>query len=258
MSTSDVLLSEFTDGILTLTLNRPERRNALNDALILALTETFRNVPPEARVIVLTGAGDKAFCAGADLNPNAGTFGFDYAQPRTTYAEMLRAARRVTVPIVGRINGHCLAGGMGLLAICDMAVAADTAKFGLPEVKVGVFPMQVAAILQSMIPPRLFAEMCYTGEMIDGDEALAVGLLNNLVPAEDLDAKVAELSGRIAVRSPTAIRKGKHALTAMQGMTPDQALAFMEAQVGLLPLTEDAKEGLAAFAEKRDPAWTGR
>ncbi|WBU52392.1 enoyl-CoA hydratase-related protein [Paracoccus sp. SCSIO 75233] len=135
MSTSEVLKTEKADGILRLTINRPERRNALNDALIAQLTQAFvsASLDPEVRVLVLSAVGDKAFCAGADLNPSAGTFGFDYSEPTTTYAELLRTARKTAVPVIGRINGFCLAGGMGLLAICDMAVAGDTAEFGLPE-----------------------------------------------------------------------------------------------------------------------------
>lgn len=260
MSTSEILLSDLQDGILTLSLNRPERRNALNEELIVSLTAALEaaSQDPAVRVIVLTGTGDKAFCSGADLNPKAGTFGFNYANPMTAYANLLRAARRTTVPVVGRINGHCLAGGMGLLALCDMSVAARPAKFGLPEVKVGVFPMQVAALLQATVPPRRFAEMCYTGEFISASEAMEWGLVNYVCDPEELDAKVAWLVGRVADKSPTAIRRGKHALNSMAGMTTDQAIAFMEAQVGLLPLTEDAKEGMAAFAEKRPPVWTGR
>ena len=209
-------------------------------------------------MIVLGATGDKAFCSGADLNLRAGTFSFDYAEPQSNYANMLRAARRATVPVIGRINGYCLAGGMGLLATCDMAIASSNAKFGLPEVKVGLFPMQVAALMQSIIPPRMFAEMCYTGEMIDADEALAIGLVNAVVKPEALDYKVSELVGRVTANSPAAIRRGKYALTTILGMTPDQALDHMEAQVGLMSLTEDAKEGLTAFAEKRAPDWTGK
>jgi methylglutaconyl-CoA hydratase len=261
MSTSDnILLSEMAGGILGLTLNRPERRNALNDDLILGLTRAFSEASrdPGVRAIVLSGVGDKAFCAGADLTPKAGTFGFDYAEPTTTYANLLRTSRKVTVPVIGRINGHCLAGGMGLLAICDMAIAASTAKFGLPEVKVGVFPMQVAALLQTMLPSRKFAEMCYTGELLTADEALDCGLVNYVVEPDALDEKVDWLAQRVVDKSPTAIRRGKHALSSMAGMTFDQAIAYMEAQVGLMPLTEDAKEGMAAFAEKRSPVWTGK
>ena len=158
MSTFDgndtLLMENLTGGVLRLTLNRPEKRNALNAALIETLTRIFLDVKKntEIRSIVLTASGDKAFCAGADLDAKAKTFGFDYALPTTGYADLLRAARAAAVPVIGRINGHCLAGGMGLLAICDMAVASSAARFGLPEVKVGLFPLQVAALLQGMIP----------------------------------------------------------------------------------------------------------
>lgn len=259
MSTSDdSLLIRKADGVLRLTLNRPAQRNALNDELIGRLTDAFgaASRDPEVRAIVLAASGDKSFCAGADLK--GGTFDFDYAEPRSPYADMLRAGRAATVPVIGAINGYCLAGGMGLLAICDMAVAVTTARFGLPEVKVGLFPMQVAAILQRMIPPRKFAEMCYTGEMIDADQALAIGLVNTVVAPEALDDAVAALVARVTCNSPAAIRRGKYALAATEGLTPGQALDFMETQVGLMPLTSDAREGIAAFAEKRAPKWTGR
>ena len=256
----DLLLSTREEGLLRLTLNRPEKRNALNDTLMESLAQAFAAASddPGIRAIVLTGAGDRAFCAGADLTPAADTFGFDYSEPRSAYAGMLRAARACTVPVIGRINGFCLAGGMGLLAICDMAVASADAQFGLPEVKVGLFPMQVAALLQRMLPPRVFAEMCYTGERLDAAEGLAHGLVNAVVPATELDAKVDEFARRVMANSPTAIRRGKYALAATEAMTVEQALAHMEAQAGLMALTEDAKEGMAAFAAKRAPRWTGR
>lgn len=261
MSTSeDILLISKENHVLRLTLNRPERRNALNDDLILHLTRAFEDASadPDVRVVILSGVGDKAFCSGADLTPQADTFGFDYSEPRSNFADMLRAGRAMTVPLIGRINGYCLAGGMGLLAVCDLAVASDTARFGLPEVKVGLFPMQVAAILQSMIPPRTFAQMCYTGEMLDAKKALSFGLLNDVVAASELDDAVDVLAAAIAGNAPAAIRRGKHALAATTGLTPDQALDFMEAQAGLMPLTEDAREGMTAFAEKRAPKWTGK
>lgn len=257
MSTSE-LLTDRSDGVLRLTLNRPEKRNAVNDDLILALTEAFDAASRDAeiRAIVLTGAGDKAFCSGADLG--GGVFDFDYAQPISNYANLLRAGRRATVPVIGRINGFCLAGGMGLLAICDMAVASHDAKFGLPEVKVGLFPMQVAALLQSLIPARTFAEMCYTGEMLTAEDALACNLVNYVAEPDGLDAKTDWLVERVVSKSPTAIRRGKYALSATSGMSFEQAISFLESQIGLMPLTEDAREGLAAFAEKRKPDWTGK
>ena len=256
----DILHTDMRDSVLWLTLDRQGARNALNDELMRALARAFADIGarPEVRAVVLTGAGDKAFCAGADLGASSRTFAIDHSRPTTTYGDLLRAARAVTVPVIGRINGHCLAGGMGLLGICDMAVAASHARFGLPEVKVGLFPMQVAALLQTMLPPRKFAELSFTGELINAHEALEAGLVNYVAEPAGLDAKVEWLLSRVVDKSPTAIRRGKRALASTAGMTFEQALAHMESQIGTLPLTDDAKEGLAAFAEKRAPVWTGR
>lgn len=254
------LLTELDGDVLRLTLNRPEVRNALNEQLIAELTGELRKVQSDSqlRAIVLTGSGDKAFCSGADLDPKAKTFNSDYARPTTAYAELLRTAYHLPLPIIGRINGHCMAGGMGLLAVCDLSVASSRARFGLPEVKVGMFPLQVAALLQQMLPPRRFAEMCFTGEAISAEQALTDGLINYVVEPAQLEEKAAWLVARVVNNSPTAIRRGKHALRAIAGFNFDQAIAHMEAQIGLLALTEDAKEGLTAFSEKREPKWTGR
>jgi enoyl-CoA hydratase/carnithine racemase len=151
-----------------------------------------------------------------------------------------------------------MAGGMGLLCMTDMAVAADHVKFGLPEVKVGVFPMQVMSLLQSMAPPGLVAEWALTGEPFDAGAAREAGLLNYVVPAAELDAKVDWLVGRLIDKSPTAIRRGKYAMRAIAAMSFDQSIAYTESQIAILAMTEDAKEGLKAFAEKRKPNWPGK
>jgi enoyl-CoA hydratase/carnithine racemase len=151
-----------------------------------------------------------------------------------------------------------MAGGMGLLCMTDMAVAADHIQFGLPEVKVGVFPMQVMSLLQEIAPRRLINEWALTGEPFDAQAALAAGLLNHVVPAAELDAKVEWLIGRLTDKSPTAIRRGKYAMRAIAAMSFDQAIAYTESQIALLAMTEDAKEGLAAFAQKRKPSWPGK
>lgn len=254
------LLTSHDGHVLTLTIDRPEKRNALNEEVMLALTEALKSVDlnGDVRVIVLTASGDKAFCAGGDLGGDQNTFGPSHSQPTTVYADLLRLAWKLPVPIIGRINGHCLAGGMGLLSVCDMAVASSEARFGLPEVKVGLFPMQVAAFMQRMIPPRTFAQMCFTGELIGAEAAFEFGLVNYVVSPDLLDSKVEWLVNRVIDKSPTAIRLGKHALRQINDMSVDEALAYMEAQVSLLPLTEDAQEGLAAFREKRSPEWTGK
>lgn len=242
-----------------ITINRPDKRNAIHGGVVAGLREGLRqaHAKPEVRAIVITGAGDKAFCAGGDLQPGKG-FAFDHAQPNVDYADLLREAQNATLPIIARVNGSCMAGGMGLLCMADMAVAADHALFGLPEVKVGVFPMQVLSLLQQLVPRRLVREWALTGEPFGAAEALDAGLVNHVVPLSELDAKTDWLLARLVDKSPTAIRRGKYAMRAMEAMSFDQAIAYTESQIALLALTEDAQEGLAAFNERRKPVWTGR
>jgi enoyl-CoA hydratase/carnithine racemase len=206
---------------------------------------------------VLTGAGTRAFCAGADLQSGQ-SFRFDYSQPHQGLADLLREARRCTVPLIARVNGACMAGGMGLLAMCDLAVASRTATFGLPEVKVGVFPAQVLAALQNLLPRRVLNELCLTGETIDAERALSIGLVNHLADADALDATLGALLARLLDKSPSAIRRGLYTLKHTEHLGFEQAVAFTESQIGLFALTEDAQEGQAAFREKRTPNWTGR
>ena len=242
-----------------ITINRPDKRNALNASVIAGIVDGYRRAHEDndVRVIVLTGTGTKAFCAGADLQLGAG-FAFDLSRPNLDYADMLRTAQNATKPTIARVNGVCMAGGIGLLCMTDMAVASDDVVFGLPEVKVGVFPMQVLSLLQSIAPPRLGREWCFTGEPFSAAEAKDAGLLNHVVPAADLDAKVEWLVGRLIDKSPTAIRRGKYAMRALASMSFDQGIAYTESQIAVLAMTQDAKEGLAAFAEKRKPVWTGK
>lgn len=259
MNTEPEVLTEVRGATLWITINRPDKRNALHAGVIEGIRAGIRraHADPAVRAIVLTAAGEKAFCAGGDLQPGQG-FAFDFSQPNLAYADLLREAQAATLPIVARVNGTCMAGGMGLLCMVDMAVAADHALFGLPEVKVGVFPMQVLSLLQNLAPRRVVREWALTGEPFDAATAQAHGLVNHVVPAAELDAKVDWLIARLADKSPTAIRRGKYAMRAIEAMSFEQAIAYTESQIGLLALTEDAKEGLAAFNEKRRPAWTGR
>ena len=242
-----------------ITINRPDKRNALNAEVLAGIRDGWRaaHADPAVRVIVLSGAGDKAFCAGADLQPGKG-FAFDLSRPNLDYADLLRHTQAATLPSIARVNGTCMAGGMGLLCMTDMAVAADGVVFGLPEVKVGVFPMQVLSLLQRIAPRRKVREWSLTGEPFGAAEALDAGLINYAVPAAELDAKVDWLAGRLADKSPTAIRRGKYAMAAIEGMSFEQALAYTEGQIAVLAMTEDAREGMAAFNEKRKPNWPGR
>jgi enoyl-CoA hydratase/carnithine racemase len=207
------------------------------------------------RAVVLTGAGDKAFCAGADLAA-ATAFRFDHSEPYATLADLLRLARRSIVPLVARVNGACMAGGMGLLAMCDLAVAAPHATFGLPEVKVGLFPAQVLSVLHDVLPRRALAQMCLTGEPISAARALNWGLINTV--AEDLDAGLDALMDRVLDKSPAAIRRGLYTMKTIEAMSFEESMRFTESQIALFALTEDAAEGQLAFREKRAPSWTGR
>jgi len=248
---------ERRDAVVWLTIDRPEQRNALNLEVIAALRRGFETAPrePGVRAIVLTGAGSKAFCAGADLKVAAAVLGQEHTKGTTPYAGLLRAGMACTLPIVGRINGHCLAGGMGLLALCDLAVAAGHATFGLPEVKVGIFPMQVLSILRRLVPERLLAEMSFTGEPLAAERAVEAGLVNYVVPETQLDEKVTWLLERLTDKSPNAQRHGKRAWREIAGMPWEPALTRLESEIAALVLTADAKEGRQAFAERRKPRW---
>ncbi len=252
------VLTERRGATHWITLNRPDKRNALNDAVLEGITAGLHAAmaDPAARAIVLTGAGDKAFCAGGDLAPGGG-FNFDFAQPQTAYGALLRQARACPLPIVAAINGHCLAGGMGLLAMADVAISVETARFGLPETRIGLFPFQVMSLLLDLVPRRKLREWALTGEPFDAAEALQAGLVNHVVPAGDLVARVTAMADLLAARAPTAIRRGKYAMAEMEAMGFAQAIAFAEGQLGLMTLSGDAQEGLAAFNAKRPPAFKG-
>lgn len=254
---SPELLVRKEAGVLWLTIAREERRNAMSAAVLAGIGEQLAraNADRDLRAIVLTGAGEKAFCAGADLQTGK-SFRFDYSEPRQGFADLLRAAHATHVPLIARVNGACMAGGMGLLAMCDLAVAAPHARFGLPEVKVGVFPAQVLTVLQGVIGRRALAELCITGEPIDARQALACGLVNEV--SEDLDGALARLLARIVDKSPAAIRRGLYLMKHLDALPFEQSMAFTESQIGLFALTEDAAEGQAAFREKRQPNWSGR
>jgi enoyl-CoA hydratase/carnithine racemase len=259
MSDGAEVLLEKRDQSYWITINRPEKRNAINNAVIDGIREGYRlaHVDDDVRAIVLTASGDKAFCAGADLGPGKGAQP-DFARPNSAYADLMRLAADATLPSIARVNGVCVAGGMGLLCMTDLAVAVEDARFGLPEVRVGLFPMQVLSLLRQLVPQRKLREWCFTGELFSAADALEAGLVNYLVPTSELDAKVNWLIDRLVDKSPTAIRRGRYALRAIEGMGFDQAIAYTETQIATMKLTEDAVEGKAAFNEKRAPQWTRR
>ncbi len=254
---SNSVVSERRGPALWITINREQQRNAMNPDVIAgihaAIVAAARE--PALRVVVLTGQGDKAFCAGADLTRGTGVFSEGLNEPTTDFGRLARAVRELGLPMIARVNGACVAGGMGLMALCDLAVAADHAKFGLPEGKVGVFPMQVLVYLRRLVGSRQLNALCLTGELIDAGSAMQMGLVNEVVPCAQLDECVNKFVARLCAMSPVALKRGKYAIAAMENMAFAEALAFAETQIALASRTEDAREGLAAFNEKRVPCW---
>ena len=251
------LTVELRGPVLWLTITREERRNAMSHGVLAGLAQAIAQAQSDrsVRAIVVTGAGSKAFCAGADLQ-NAQAFTTDYSEPHGHLAQLLRVAKASYVPLIARVNGACMAGGMGLLAMCDLAVASSHAVFGLPEVKVGVFPAQVLSVLQHLIPRRTLVEMCITGEPISSAQALEYGLVNYV--DEDVDAKLAWLLARMLDKSPAAVRRGLYTMKKVEAMAFEESMAFTESQIALFTLTDDAREGQKAFQEKRKPVWAGQ
>jgi len=259
-TSSDELSVEQRDAILWLTITREERRNAMSHGVLAGMAQAIgaAQTRRDIRAIVITGAGTKAFCAGADLQ-SAKAFTTDYSEPHGHLAQLLRVAKASTVPLIARVNGACMAGGMGLMSMCDMAVAASHAVFGLPEVKVGVFPAQVLSVLQHLIPRRKLAEMCLTGEPITSAQALEYNLVNYISDeGSDVDAKLLWLLDRLLDKSPAAIRRGLYTMKKIEAMAFEESMSFTESQIALFTLTEDAKEGQKAFQEKRKPVWAGQ
>jgi enoyl-CoA hydratase/carnithine racemase len=259
---SEVVLDEQRAEVRWISINRPERRNALNravaDGLIAALDAA--EADSGCRAIVLTGAGSEAFCAGGDLQRtgSGSPFDVDPADPRNFVARLLRRMEACNLPIIARVNGHALAGAMGLLCACDLAVASSAARFGTPEIKIGLFPMMILPHLLRVIPLRKLLEMCMTGEPISADEALAIGLVNYVVPPDQLDDKLAWLIGRVTGNSPAALRLGKMGFHALRDLSIDEGVEYAQLMIALMSRTQDSAEGAAAFLEKRKPKWTGR
>ena len=258
---SDVLV-ERRGAVQWITINRPERRNALNEQVVRAIDAGIAVAVDdrECRAIVLTGAGEQAFCAGADLQKNVqgGAFDVDFSRPRHYIVDLFKRLQECTLPVIARVNGHAMAGGFGLLCACDMAVAADDIRFGTPESKIGVTPMMILPFMLRVLPARKLQELCVTGEQFKAAEGLEMGLFNYVVPRGELDAKVEWLLGRVTDKSPTAVRLGKQAFNATRDMSLREALEYAQAMVPVMSSTEDAKEGKLSFQEKRAAQWSGK
>jgi enoyl-CoA hydratase len=252
---------EVDAGVATVTLNNPEKRNMLSAQMLAELVDAMKTAreADDVRAVVLTGAGDKVFCAGADL----GGFAADMPLVQKHFAsdlflEFFRLMPRLGKPSLCAANGHVLAGGMGLALSCDLLIAKEGATFGTPEINVGAFPYMIMAIIYRNVPRKKVNEMMLLGERLSAEQAVEFGLANRVVAAGDFDAAVADWAGKLASKSPVLMRLGHDAMYRQQDMALDDALEFLRSQLSLTFTTEDIVEGVTAFFEKRDPQWKGR
>jgi enoyl-CoA hydratase/carnithine racemase len=258
----EAVLVALDGAVATVTLNQPEKRNPLSAAMIRDLGAALAWCRAEAsvRVVVLTGAGDRAFCAGADLGSSliAGSGQLERHHDRRGLADLFLALRELGKPVVGRINGHALAGGFGLACACDILLAVESATFGTPEINVGVWPMMISAILARNLPRKVVLEMMLLGDRWTAAQLKEVGLVSRVAGSlAELDELSAALAARLAAKPPAILRLGRDAFYRMEDMSFDEALAYLHSQLTLVTLSEDSQEGVQAFLEKREPDFKG-
>jgi enoyl-CoA hydratase len=255
------VLYEVADGVATITLNDPATRNALSAELLGGLIGGLERAREEAEVrcVVLASSHEKVFSSGANL----GGFSGDVALVHKHFATdgllaLLKLIGAFPKPTICAARGHVLAGALGVALACDLVIASEQATFGTPEINVGVFPFMIMALIYRNVPRKKVNELLLLGERQSAQEALAAGIVNKVVPAEELDAAVAEWAAKLAAKSPLIMRLGKEAMRRQLDMPLDDALDYLRAQLTLALSTEDIVEGVTAFFEKRDPVWKGR
>jgi enoyl-CoA hydratase/carnithine racemase len=258
---TDQVLLERRGPVARLVLNRPDRRNALSWTMVSRLRELVAELgaDDEVRVIVLTGAGDKAFCAGADLSGMAeGAGHLELHESRGELAELFRDLWAMGKPTIAQVRGFALAGGMGLALACDLVVAADDARFGTPEIDVGLWPYMITVPLLRSMPPKRALELMMTGRRVDASEAERIGFVTRVVPAAELVSSVDELADTLAAKSPAIMRLGRDSFYSVWDQSAEDALRLLHPLLTVTSASDDTAEGLTAFAEKRAPRWTGK
>jgi enoyl-CoA hydratase len=261
VATEPVLYELGDAGVATITLNDPDTRNALSPELLGALVAALERARDDdgVRCIVLASSHEKTFSSGANLGGFAGDSSLvekHFGSER--FVGLFRLIGELGKPTVCAARGHVLAGALGIALACDLIVASEEATFGTPEINVGTFPFMIMALIYRNVPRKKANELLLLGERWSAQEALAVGIVNKVVPAQDFDAAVAEWAGKLAGKSPVIMRLGKEAMRRQLDMGLDDALDYLRAQLTLALSTEDVVEGVTAFFEKREPQWRGR
>ena len=251
---ADPILYNVRGGAAWITLNRPEARNALSDPLVLALGAALRQAldDPAVRLIVLTGNGP-VFCAGADLKSGGMKAADDGEQ--NPFVAALTTIWNAPKPVVARVNGHAFGGGVGLVAACDIVIAAETAMFSFSEVRIGVIPAMISVVVLPKLGIQHAMWLFLTGERFTAARAVEVGLVHRSVPGDALDAAVDDVAAMIRLGGPTAIGEAKQLVRRVPSMPMDAAFRYTSAKVAELFASEEAAEGMLAFVEKRKPRW---
>ncbi len=259
MSDKD-LLYEIKDHVARITINREKFRNSISTQAVDLFMEYLDQAEKDdaVRVVCVTGAGEKAFCSGADLGGAMSAEDSSKNQAFQNYANLLKRLAGYSKPTVARVNGYCLAGGTGFMLACDIVIAKSDSKFGTPEVNVGLFPMMIGALIFRNVLKKKAMEMVLLGEKLSADQAREMGLITRSVPADQLDETVDAILQSLAAKSPIGMKIGKEAFYAMQDMDFEDALDFLCLKLGEVAATEDAVEGITAFIEKRTPVFKGR
>ncbi len=253
------LIVSRENGIETVTLNFPDRRNAIGptmtNELLWALSDAHE--ADDVRVVVLTGAG-KAFCAGGDFSEITGGSSGEQLPHKGDYSDLLLAMVRAEKPIVARVNGLAMGGGLGMVAASHFAIASDDAQLGTPEINVGLFPMMIMAVLARHVPRRRLLQMMLLGEKFLASEGKALGLLGQVVPSSELDGAVKVITDGLLSKSPLTIKLGLRAFAAQDDLDLASALPLLRDRLAECLSTDDAREGLMAFLSKRPPVWAGK
>jgi enoyl-CoA hydratase len=260
--TGEKVLYELADtGVATITLNDPDTRNALSADLLEGLIGSFERAreDEQVRCVVLASSHETVFSSGANLGGFAGDVPLvhkHFASER--FVELFKLIGALGKPTLCAVRGHVLAGALGIALACDLIVASEKATFGTPEINVGAFPFMIMALIYRNVPRKKANELLLLGERMGAQEALAAGIVNKVVSADDFDASVADWSGKLAGKSPLIMRLGKDAMRRQLDMGLDDALDYLRSQLTLALSTQDIVEGVSAFFEKREPQWTGR
>ena len=257
---SEDLLYKVKDSVAWMTINREPRRNAISQEMITAFMDYLNRADEDEGVgaVCITGAGEKAFCSGADLAVTLSGEGQDRLAGPRNYAGLLKSMAGYGKPLLARVNGPCLAGGIGLMLSCDIVIARNDTFFRTPEVNVGIFPMMVGALLYRNVGRKKAIDMVLTGRKIPAPEAEHMGLITRAVEPERLDNEVQETLKLLTSKSPIGMRIGKEAFRTMSDMPFDEAVDYLCEALGRAISTEDAMEGMMAFMQKREPTFKGR